>query len=113
MQLSVVAMILLLFLFLLFGFQKVSANKNKEQSTNIDQLNIYLITINYYLFQIQIVFDIFNKNKKEKNPILDTEKSYNILIKFFQKKIQLRNNFNFGEINNMWLIKNYLTIFNL
>jgi len=40
MKLRVVAIILLLSLLLLFGFKKVSANKNKEQSTNIEQLNI-------------------------------------------------------------------------
>ena len=39
MKLRVVA-IILLSLLLFFGFQKVSANKNKEQSINIEQLNI-------------------------------------------------------------------------
>jgi len=40
MKLRVVAIILLLSLLLFFGFKKVAANKNKEQSTNIEQLNI-------------------------------------------------------------------------
>ena len=40
MKLRVVAIILLLSLLLFFGFKKVSANKNKEQSTNIERLNI-------------------------------------------------------------------------
>ena len=40
MKLRVVAIILLLSLLLFFGFKKVSTNKNKEQSTNIEQLNI-------------------------------------------------------------------------
>mgnify|MGYP003313031518 CR=1 FL=1 len=40
MKLRVVAIILLLSLLLFFGFKKVSPNKNKEQSTNIEQLNI-------------------------------------------------------------------------
>ena len=40
MKLRVVAIILLLSLLLFFCFKKVSANKNKEQSTNIEQLNI-------------------------------------------------------------------------
>jgi len=39
MKLRVVAIILLLSLLLIFGFKKVSAN-NKEQTTNIEQLNI-------------------------------------------------------------------------
>ena len=40
MKLRVVTIILLLSLLLFFGFQKNSTNKNKEQTTNIDQLNI-------------------------------------------------------------------------
>ena len=40
MKLRVVAIILLLSLLLFLGFKKVSTNKNKEQSTNIVQLNI-------------------------------------------------------------------------
>ena len=40
MKLRVVAIILLLSLLLFFGFKKVSTNKQKEQSTNIEQLNI-------------------------------------------------------------------------
>ena len=40
MKLRVVAIILLLSLLLFLGFKKVSTNKNKEQSTNIEQLNI-------------------------------------------------------------------------
>ena len=40
MKIRVVTIILLLSLLLFFGFKKVSANKNKEQSTNIEQLNI-------------------------------------------------------------------------
>ena len=40
MKLRVVAIILLLSLLLFFGFKKVFPNKNKEQSTNIEQLSI-------------------------------------------------------------------------
>ena len=40
MKLRVVAIILLLSLLLFFGFKKVSTNKKKEQSTNIEQLKI-------------------------------------------------------------------------
>ena len=40
MKLQVVAIILSLSFLLFFGFQKVSANKNNEQRTNIEQLNI-------------------------------------------------------------------------
>ena len=52
MKLRVVAIILLLSLLLFFGFKKVSPNKNKEQSTNIEQLNIlkYLPENNKLLF---------------------------------------------------------------
>ena len=51
MKLRVVA-IILLSLLLFFGFKKVSANKNKEHSTNIEQLNIlrYLPKNNKLLF---------------------------------------------------------------
>ena len=40
MKLRVIAIILLISLLLFFGFKKVSPNKNKEQSSNIVQLNI-------------------------------------------------------------------------
>ena len=40
MKLRVIAIIILLCLLLFFGFKKISANKNKEQITNIEQLNI-------------------------------------------------------------------------
>jgi len=52
MKLRVVVVILLLSLLLFFGFKKVSANKNKEQSTNIEQLNIikYIPENNKLLF---------------------------------------------------------------
>ena len=60
MKLRVITIILLFSLLLFFGFKKISANKNKEQSKNIAQLNIL-------------------KNIPEKNPILYTEKSLKIL----------------------------------
>ena len=52
MRLRVVAIIILLSLLLFFGFKKVSANKNKEVSTNIEQLNIlkYIPENNKLLF---------------------------------------------------------------
>ena len=40
MKLRVVAIILLLSLLFFFSFKKVSTNKNKDQSTNIEQINI-------------------------------------------------------------------------
>ena len=40
MKLRVVVIILLLSLLIFFGFKKVSANNNKEQIQNIDQINI-------------------------------------------------------------------------
>ena len=71
MKLRVVAIILLLSLLLFFGFKKVSANKNKEQSTNIEQLNIlkYIPENNKLLFISNLdSFHIINKNEKDKNP---------------------------------------------
>ncbi len=73
MKLRVVAIILLLSLLIFFGFKKVSANKNKEQSTNIEQLNIlkYIPENNKLLFISN--FDSFNivdnsvKDKSQKN----------------------------------------------
>ena len=52
MKLRVVAIVLLLSLSLFFGFKKFSANNNKEQSTNIEQLNIlrYIPKNNKLLF---------------------------------------------------------------
>ena len=69
MKLRAVAIILLLTLLLFFGFKKVSANKNKEQSTNIEQLNIlrYIPKNNKLLFISNLdSFHIVN-NKKDKN----------------------------------------------
>jgi len=52
MKLRIVAIILLLSLLLFFGFKKVSPNKNNEQSTNFEQLNIlkYIPENNELLF---------------------------------------------------------------
>ena len=52
MKLKLIAIILLLALLLFFGSKKISSNKNKELSTNIDQLNIlkYLPKDNKLLF---------------------------------------------------------------
>ncbi len=68
MKLRVVAIILLLSLLLFFGFKKVSPNKNKEQSTNIEQLSIikYIPENNKLLFISNL--DSFNiVNNKDKN----------------------------------------------
>ena len=73
MKFRVVAMILLLSLLLFFGFKKVSAIKNKEQSTNIEQLNIlkYIPENNKLLFISNLdSFSIANNNEKDKNPEL-------------------------------------------
>ncbi|MBO8231186.1 hypothetical protein CU311_00805 [Prochlorococcus marinus str. MU1402] len=70
MKLKVVAIIILLSLLLFFGFKKVSANKNKEQSTNIEQLNIlrYIPENNKLLFISNLdSFHIVNNNEKDKN----------------------------------------------
>jgi len=72
MKLRVVAIIILLSLLLFFGFKKVSANKNKEQSTNIEQLNIlrYIPENNKLLFISNLdSFHIVNNNEKDKNSI--------------------------------------------
>jgi len=70
MKLKVVAIILLLSLLLFFGFKKISANKNKEESTNIEQLNIlkYAPENNKLLFISNLdSFNIVNNNEKDKN----------------------------------------------
>ena len=71
MKLRVVAIILLLSLLLFIGFKKVSANKNKEQSINIEQLNIlkYIPENNKLLFISNLdSFNIVNNNEEDKNP---------------------------------------------
>ncbi len=70
MKLRVVAIIILLSLLIFFGFKKVSANKNKEQSTNIEQLNIlkYIPEKNKLLFISNLDnFNIVDNNEKDKN----------------------------------------------
>jgi len=71
MKLRVVGIILFLSLLLFVGFKKVSANRNKEQSTNIEQLNIlkYVPENNKLLFISNLdSFNIVNNNQKDKNP---------------------------------------------
>ena len=70
MKLRGIAIILLLSLLLFFGFKKVSTNKDKEQSTNIEQLNIlkYAPENNKLLFISNLDnFNIVNNNEKDKN----------------------------------------------
>jgi len=70
MKLRIVAIILLLSLLLFFGFKKVSPNKNKEQSTNIEQLSIikYIPENNKLLFISNLdSFNIVNNIEKDKN----------------------------------------------
>ncbi len=70
MKLRVVAIILVLSLLLFFGFKKISANKNKEQSSNIEQLNIlrYIPKNNKLLFISNLdSFHIVNNNEKDNN----------------------------------------------
>ena len=77
MKLRVVVIILLLTLLLFFGFKKVSANKNKEQSKNIDQLNIlkYIPENNKLLFISNLdSFNIVTNNEKDNNPKNDRHK---------------------------------------
>jgi len=71
MKFKVIAIILLLSLLIFIGFKKVSANKNTEQSINIEQLNIlkYIPDNNKLLFISN--FDssnIINNIEKDKNP---------------------------------------------
>ena len=71
MKLKIVAIILLLSLLTFFGSKKVSAIKNKEQSTNIEQLNIlkYIPEKNKLLFISNFdSFNITDNNVKDKNP---------------------------------------------
>ena len=81
MKLRVVAIVILLSLLLFFGFKKVSANKNKDNCTNIEQLNIlkYIPENNKLLFISNLdSFYVVNNNKKDKNP---KSQDYFVLIK--------------------------------
>jgi len=77
MKLRVIAIILLLLsLLLFFGFKKVSPNKNKKQSTNIEQLNIlrYIPKNNKLLFISNLdSFHIVNDNEKNKNSTIQDD----------------------------------------
>ena len=80
MKLRVVA-IILLSLLLFFGFKKVSPNKNKKQSTNIEQLSIikYIPENNKLLFISNLdILNIIKNNEKDKTP---TNQDNFILIK--------------------------------
>jgi len=80
MKLRVVA-IILLSLLLFFGFKKVSPNKNKEQSTNIEQLSIikYIPEKNKLIIILNLgYFNNVNNNEKGKKP---TNKDNFVLIK--------------------------------
>ena len=73
MKLRVIAIILLFSLLLFFGFKKISANTNKEQITNIAQLNIlkYIPKKNKLLFI---------SNLDSNNIIKNIEKDSHIVI---------------------------------
>jgi len=71
MKLRLIAIILLISLIIFVGFKKISPNKNNEQSTNIEQLNIlkYVPEKNKLLFISNFDnFNIVNNNEKNKNP---------------------------------------------
>ena len=71
MKLRVIAIIFLLSLLLFFGFKKIFPNKNKEQSTNIEQLSIikYIPEKNKLLFISNLdSFSLVNNNEKDKKP---------------------------------------------
>ena len=70
MKLRVVVIILLLSLLIFFGFKKISPLKNKEQSANIEQLNIlkYLPEDNKLLFISNLdISKIINNIETDKN----------------------------------------------
>jgi len=70
MKLRLVAIILLLSLLISFGFKKVSANKNNDQSSNIEQLNIlkYIPEKNKLLFISNLdSFNIIKNYEKDKS----------------------------------------------
>ena len=69
MKLQVISIILLLSLLLFFGFKKISANQNKEQITNIEQLNIlkYLPENNKLLFISNFDTSNIKNNKNDTN----------------------------------------------
>ncbi|KGF94618.1 hypothetical protein EU95_1834 [Prochlorococcus marinus str. MIT 9201] len=71
MKLRILAIILLVSLLIFVGFKKVSANKNKKQNTNIEQLNIlkYIPENNKLLFISNLEsFNFVNNNEKYNNP---------------------------------------------
>ena len=74
MKFRIIAIILLFSLLLCLGFQKVSANKNKEQSTNIEQLNIlrFIPKNNKLLFISNFDgFNIVNNNEKDTHIVIN------------------------------------------
>ena len=101
MKIRVVAIILLLSLIIFFGFKKVSANKTKEQSKNIAQLNIlkYIPENNKLLFISNLEsFDIFNNNEKDENSNQIRYFSYLRDLNFLIKNILKISNKEFIEI---------------
>ena len=76
MRLRVIAIIILLSLLIFFGFKKVSDNKNKEHSPNIEQLNIlkYIPKNNKLLFISNLDSShIVRNNEKDKNSTIQDE----------------------------------------
>jgi len=81
MKLKLVSIIILLSLLLFLGFKKISANQNKDQSTNIEQLNIlkYFPEDNKLLFISDL--DISNLIKNIENDKNSKNKDNFFLIK--------------------------------
>ena len=98
-----------------FLYSKVDikdGNSNKiEYFSDLQDLN-FLIK-NILKISNEESLEIISQSIPEKNPILYTE----TILKFFKLNLfkQASNTIilNFCEVNNLWLIKNYLTIFNL
>ena len=67
MKFKIVAIILLLSLFLFFVSEKISANENKKQSTNIAQINIWI-----QIFLIKSTYEQRYpvQNQLKQNPII-------------------------------------------
>ena len=78
---AIILLLLLLLLLLLFSFKKISANKIKQQSSNIEQLKIlkYLPENNKLLFISNFDSSNFKKIKEDKNPNIKNKDS-NIII---------------------------------
>ncbi|MDA9703968.1 hypothetical protein N9U76_00860 [Prochlorococcus sp. AH-736-L19] len=94
----------------------ITFEKNTEDEFNLSAFKKLKDFNKYTLKQNEAIYSLYSKDiLEEKDDVIKQLTYENIkdTLKNSFKKASKTKNTNFREVNNLWLIKNYLTIFNL